>query len=250
MYMPLRDVGIYLIAGSVAGLIKYFPVAFDVAWTPFAYDSLQRRDAPALFARMGTYAFTVLAMSMVALSGLAAPLMDLMLPSDYSAVAPLVPILALAMGVQTLRSLPGTSLNIAKKTTVYPSVTAVGAAVSIGMYFLLIPRHGMHGAALALLISQTITTALMIYLAQRAYRIPYEIGRLAKVVAIGGLTYGAMIAMAPGSTWRTVAIRTALLALFPAGLLAVRFLRPHELTDIRKLLASFRRSAEPAVSIP
>ena len=46
MYMPLRDVGFYLIAGSVAALIKYFPVAFDVAWTPFAYDSMQRRERP------------------------------------------------------------------------------------------------------------------------------------------------------------------------------------------------------------
>ena len=135
MYMPLRDVGFYLIAGSVASLIKYFPIAFDTAWTPFAYDSLQRGDAAALFARMATYAFAVLALSMVALSGLAAPLMDLLLPVEYRGVAPLVPILALAMGIQTMRSLPSTSLNIAKKTSVYPTVTAVGAAVSVAMYF-------------------------------------------------------------------------------------------------------------------
>ena len=99
MYMPLRDVGFYLIAGSVASLIKYFPVAFDVAWTPFAYDSLQRRDAPALFARMATYAFAVLALSMVALSGLggAAHGSRCCRPT-IAASRPLVPILALAMG--------------------------------------------------------------------------------------------------------------------------------------------------------
>jgi O-antigen/teichoic acid export membrane protein len=250
MYMPLRDVGFYLIAGSVASLIKYFPVAFDVAWTPFAYDSLQRRDAPALFARMATYAFAVLAVSVVAVSGLAAPLMDLMLPGDYRAVGPLVPILALAMGVQTMRALPATSLNITKKTGVYPTVTAVGAAISIGMYFLLIPRYGMHGAALALLISQILTTALMVYLGQRTYRIPYEAGRLVKVVAISIVTYLAMILLATGSSWGTVAARLALLAIFPVGLLALRFLRPHELADVRKLLANLRRPAEPAVSTP
>jgi len=250
MYMPLREVGFYLIAGSVASLIKYFPIAFDTAWTPFAYDSLRRGDAPSLFARMATYAFTVLAISMVALSGLAAPLMDLMLPADYRGVAPLVPILALAMGVQTMRSLPSTSLNIAKKTNVYPTVTAVGAGVSVAMYFLLIPRYGARGAAFALLASQILTTALMIYLSQRAYRIPYEIGRLAKISATGVLTYVTMIQLAPGSSWPTVAARVALLALFPIGLLATRFLRPHELADIRKLIARLRRSAEPAVSIP
>jgi O-antigen/teichoic acid export membrane protein len=250
MYMPLRDVGFYLIASSVASLIKYFPVAFDVAWTPFAYDSLQRRDAPALFARMATYAFTVLAVSMVALSGLAAPLISLMLPPDYRAVAPLVPILALAMGAQTMRALPATSLNITKKTGVYPTVTAAGATISVVMYFLLIPPYGMHGAAIALLVSQVVTTLLMVNLAQRAYRIPYETGRLVKVAATGVVTYLAMILVAPGASWTVVGVRLALLAIFPAGLLVIRFLRPHELADVRKFLANLRRPAEPAVSVP
>jgi O-antigen/teichoic acid export membrane protein len=250
LYMPLREVGFYLIAGSVAALIKYFPVAFDAAWTPFAYDSMQRNDAPILFARMATYAFAVLAASLVALSGLAPPLMDLMLPAEYRQVGPLVPLLALALAIQTVRTLPGTSLNVAKKTGVYPTVTAAGAVISVGAYFALIPRFGTYGAAVALLISQVLTTALMFYLAQRAYRIPYEIGRIAKVVAVGIATYLAMMTIVSGSSWRTVAVRIALLLLFPAGLLLLRFLRPQELADIRKLLSTVRRSPEPVVSIP
>jgi O-antigen/teichoic acid export membrane protein len=250
MYLPLREVGFYLIAGSVAALIKYFPVAFDVAWTPFAYDSMQRSDAPILFARMATYAFAVLAASLVALSGLAPPLMDLMLPAEYRQVGPLVPLLALALAIQTVRTLPGTSLNVAKKTTVYPTVTAAGAIISVGAYFALIPRYGTYGAAVALLISQVLTTALMIHLAQRAYRIPYEVGRIAKVAAVGIATYVAMMTIVSGSSWRTVAVRSALLLLFPAGLLLLRFLRPQELADIRKLLSNVRRSPEPVVSIP
>jgi O-antigen/teichoic acid export membrane protein len=250
IYMPLADVGVYLIAGSVAALIKYFPVAFDVAWTPFAYDSMRRRDAPALFARMATYAFAVLALSLVMLAGLGPPLMDLVLPAEYRQVGPLVPILALALAIQTVRSLPGTSLNVAKKTSVYPTVTSAGAVISTGAYFALIPRFGMYGAAVAALISQVLTTALMIYLAQRAYRIPYEVGRLAKVMAVGAITYTAMIVTVSGSTWRTIAVRVGLLALFPAGLVLLRFLRPHELADIRKLIATVRRPAEPAVSTP
>jgi O-antigen/teichoic acid export membrane protein len=250
LYMPLREVGFYLIAGSVAALIKYFPVAFDVAWTPFAYDSMRRSDAPLLFARMATYAFAVLTGSLVALSGLAPPLMDLVLPAEYRRVGPLVPILALALAIQTVRTLPGTSLNVAKKTTVYPTVTAAGAAISIGAYFILIPRFGAYGAAVAALISQLLTTALMIYLAQRTYEIPYEVGRLTKVTAVGTATYIAMMSFASGSSWRTVFVRLVLLAMYPAGLLLMRFLRPQELADIRKLLSNVRRSPEPVVSIP
>jgi O-antigen/teichoic acid export membrane protein len=250
MYMPLREVGIYLIAGSVAALIKYFPVAFDVAWTPFAYDSMRRSDAPILFARLATYAFAVLAASLVALSGIGPPLMDLVLPADYRDVGALVPLLALALAVQTVRSLPGTSLNVAKKTGVYPTVTAAGAIISVGAYFALIPRYGTYGAAFGLLISQVLTTALMIVLAQKAYRIPYEVGRLAKVVAVGAATYAAMMTVASGSSWRTVFVRLGLLLLFPAGLLLLRFLRPQELADIRKLASTIRRQHEPVASLP
>jgi len=250
MYMQLGAVGVYLIAGSVAALIKYFPVAFDAAWTPFAYDSMQRRDAPELFARMATYAFAVLVVSLVMLSGLAPPLMDLVLPGEYREVGPLVPLLALALAIQTLRSVPGTSLNVSKKTGIYPTVTAAGAVISMAAYFALIPRHGTYGAAFAALISQTLTTALMIFLAQRAYHIPYEGGRLLKVTLVGAATYAAMMLTASGSTWRTVAVRTGLLVLFPTGLMLLRFLRPHELADIKKLVASVRRPAEPVASTP
>jgi len=250
LYMPLREVGVYLIAGSVAALIKYFPVAFDVAWTPFAFDSMQRKDAPVLFARLATYAFAVLAASLVALSGLGPPLMDLILPGEYREVGPLLPILALALAVQTVRSLPGTSLNVAKKTSVYPTVTAAGAVISLGAYFALIPRFGLYGAAFGSLISQVLTTALMVLLAQRAYRIPYEAGRLAKIVLVAAITYIAMMTIVSGSSWRTVVVRAALLMLFPAGLLLLRFLRPKEIADIRKLLSNARRPPEPVASIP
>jgi O-antigen/teichoic acid export membrane protein len=129
-------------------------------------------------------------------------------------------------------------------------VTAAGAAISVGAYFALIPRFGTFGAAIASLISQVLTTALMIYLAQRAYRIPYEVGRLAKVVAVAAATYLAMMTIVSGSSWRTVIIRVVLLLLFPAGLLLLRFLRPQEIADIRKLIANVRRSTEPVVGIP
>jgi O-antigen/teichoic acid export membrane protein len=141
-------------------------------------------------------------------------------------------------------------MNVAKKTGVYPTVTAAGAMISVGAYFALIPRFGLYGAAFGSLISQVLTTALMVYLAQRAYRIPYEAGRLAKIVLVAATTYTAMMTIVSGSSWRTVAVRSALLLLFPAGLLLLRFLRPKEIADIRKLLSNVRRSPEPVVSIP
>ena len=46
LYLPLGQVGVYLIGVSIASLVKLYPVAFTTAWMPFAFDSMRRADAP------------------------------------------------------------------------------------------------------------------------------------------------------------------------------------------------------------
>ena len=105
----------------------------------------------------------------------------------------------------------------------------------------------MRGAALAFFGSQTLTTAVTAYFAQRAYPIPYEVARLSKVLGVGAITYLAMTIASPASLWQTVALRVALAMLFPLGLLVLRFFEPHELAEIRTLVARIGRSAaQPA----
>ena len=103
----------------------------------------------------------------------------------------------------------------------------------------------MRGAAIALLVSQTITTGVTAYFAQRAYWIPYEVGRLLKVVGVSALTYAATALVAPQSLAWTVGLRAALLVVFPLGLLACRFFEPHEWTEIRRLMARMGGAADP-----
>ena len=245
LYMPLREVGLYLIGSTIAGVVKFYPVAFEAAWMPFAYDSLKRHDAAALFARLGSYAFALLVLLTVALAGLAPPAVRIALPADYHPVAPLIPILTLAMAVQAVSWFLVTSLNVAKHTRVYPVVTAFGAAASIVANLLLIPPLGMRGAALAQLVSQTLATGVTAYFAQRAYRIPYEVGRLSKVAGMGGLTFAVMSAAGTVSAWQTLVIRAGLLVLFPIGLYVLRFFGPREIGELRKFLASRTLSPVP-----
>jgi O-antigen/teichoic acid export membrane protein len=251
IYMPLSEVGLYLIGSTVAGVIKFYPVAFEAAWMPFAFDSLRRRDAATMFARMGTYAFAVLAFLTVALAGLAPPVMDLVLPAGYRSVSPLVPLLAVGMAVQSLTWFLMTSLNIAKQTRVYPVITAIGAGASVAANLLLVPLLGMRGAAIALLVSQALTTAVTAYFAQRAYRIPYEVARLSKVLGVSAITYVAMAIASPASLWQTMWLRAGLIMLFPLGLLVLRFLEPRELAEIRKVVGGVgRRATQPDESRP
>ncbi len=251
LYLPLREVGVYLIATSIAAVLKLFPVAFEAAWMPFAFDSMRRPDAPRLFARLATYAFGVLALLTLALAGLADHLVVLMVPPPFHAAATVVPIIAVGLAVQSLTWFVATSFNIAKRTRAYPIVTAVGAVASVAGSFLLVPSFGLVGAAVATVAGHTASTATAVYLAQRAYPIPYELSRLAKLAGVSLGVYGAMQLVGGPPTWRSLLVRSALLAIAPAGLFALRFLERHELAELRQVPALIRtRGRRSAKDLP
>ena len=237
LFLPIEQVGVYLVGSSVASLIKLYPVAFKTAWMPFAFARMDRQDAPELFARLATYAFGVLAVSTLGLVVLTEGVVTMMTPPDFHPAIEIVPILALGMAIQTTTIFIATSVEISKRTHLYPLTTAVAAAVSVLGHLILIPRLGMIGAALAVGAGQVVQVSLLGYFAQRVYPIPYEWARLAKAMTVTLLLYAVIITTSSGPGFGVLAFRIGLLATFPLGLLALRFFRPNELADFKRLPA-------------
>ena len=240
LYLPLEQVGVYLIGTSIASLVKLYPVAFSTAWMPFAFDSMRRADAPRLFGRLASYAFAVLGFLTLAMACLARPVVELMTPGTFHDAARVVPLLALGMAIQSTSTFLSTSINVAKRTHAYPISTAVAAVVSIGGYFVLIPRWGVFGAAASVVAGQVVLVATLGYFAQRYFAIRYEWGRLAKAAGTAAVLYGIMAALSPASHATALGVAVALLAAYPVGLIVLRFFKASELREIRQLLASVR----------
>jgi O-antigen/teichoic acid export membrane protein len=142
------------------------------------------------------------------------------------------------MAIQATTGFLATSLNVAKRTRAYPIVTAIGAVASVAGAVTLIPRLGMLGAALATVAGQTAATAAMIYFAQRAYHIPYESWRLAKLAGVTLAAYFTMTFVGGPPTWPTLAARLGLIALVPVVLIVLRFFEPHELAEVKQAVAA------------
>jgi O-antigen/teichoic acid export membrane protein len=246
IYLPIEQVGVYLIGSTIASLIKLYPVAFKTAWMPFAFDRMDREGAPELFAKMATYAFGVLAFSTLGLAALAEGFVTLMTPTSFHRAIEVVPILVLGMAVQTTTNFIATSVEVAKRTHLYPASTVVAAALTVTGHVVLIPRFGLVGAALAVGSGQVVQAASLGYFAQRVYHIPYEWARLWKLVGVGLLLYVVIITTSGGSGLGVLAVRVLLVTTFPLGLLAVRFFRPSELADIRRLAEMLGARGRPA----
>jgi Na+-driven multidrug efflux pump len=106
---------------------------------------------------------------------------------------------------------------------------AIGAlVVNVILNLLLVPPLGIVGAGLALVASYVVVLALMYVFTQRLFPVPYEWGRLLRVV----LTVAALVGIAelfvPNSGALGLLIRVALFAAYPLLLLATGFFTPGE----------------------
>jgi O-antigen/teichoic acid export membrane protein len=234
LFVSRAEVGLYQIGYTFGGMVKFPLSAFEPAWQPFVYAQIRNKNAPAVLARVVTYAFAAFLAAGLGLAVLGRDLLTLMTPSNpaFRAAAPVIPIVALGYLCHGCFLLTSIGIAIEKKPRYYPVITFVAAAINIGGNFLLIPSLGMLGAAWATVAGYAVMAMLGFVISQRLYPLPLETGRLARAAAVAGLVF-ALAELTPqglgvGSAWRTLALFG-----YPAGLLASGFLEPAERERLR-----------------
>tara|TARA_B100000029_G_scaffold368041_1_gene361511 strand:+ start:1873 stop:3351 length:1479 start_codon:yes stop_codon:yes gene_type:complete len=238
LFLPLRDVGLYQLGSSVANVLKFYPVAFQRAWTPFSYEAMERSDAPKLFARLATVAFSVLVFSTLGLAVFAEPLVRVLTPPTFHDAAHIVPLLAFGVTIQAITIFAITSLNIAKQSRSLPGITLISSVITIIGHLLLIPRLGMLGAGLSVVIGQCVLASTFLIVAQKHYRIPYEVGRLFRITGFGIVLYLALGLAPQNSVMMDLLIRCAIVSCFPIGLLFIRVFDKTTIQQARSVLSS------------
>jgi len=234
LYLSLQDVGVYSIGITTASVLKLFPVAFASAWMPFAFSSMGRADAPAMFARQASYAFAVMCFAALGAAACAGPLVELLLPPAYHQAPAVIPVLVLGITIQATTGFVSTSLNVARRTSRIPLAAAIGALGSLLGSLVLIPRFGVMGAACGVLCGQITFAASTAWLAQLSYPIPYESRRLAKTAIAALALAGLAFAVRTGSPAIDLLTAVAVALSYPALLWAWRFLSPLEMASVRQ----------------
>jgi peptidoglycan biosynthesis protein MviN/MurJ (putative lipid II flippase) len=125
--------------------------------------------------------------------------------------------------------------------TEYNLPAAIAALVSnVVLNLILVPPLGIVGAGLALVASYLVVLALMYGFTQRLFPVPYEWGRLARVVLVTAVLVGVGELAVPTAGFLGLLGRAALLALYPVALVLSGFFTPGE----RAWLARLRHPGE------
>ncbi|HEX8525594.1 lipopolysaccharide biosynthesis protein [Allosphingosinicella sp.] len=233
-YSTLADVGIFTFASQIAGIATLLTMGVQASLAPLVMAHYKEPETPTTIAR-AFEAFVALSLCLCLFLGLLGP--DAILhfgDSDYLGAGPLILILAPASVMSGMYVFaPG--FMIAKKTLWQMGVSIAGAALSVGMGFLLIPRLGALGAALATLAAAAFWLVLWFGLSQRLYPVPVRWLRLAALLPAAAAAALAGRLIEADGVWMGIALDLA----FIAGLAAVAVAL--DLVPLGKLLRFARR---------
>jgi O-antigen/teichoic acid export membrane protein len=194
---------------------------------------MRRDDAHTLLARLFTYMLLALSSCSLGLVICSRPAFQVMVGPDFQAAVPLIPLIVAAYFIRSIGEFLRCLFLVAGKPGYDAFCNWIGMAVCLAAYFVLIPRYGMWGAALATAITFVVITGISIVWTYRLNRYRVEGVRLVKVgVAAGGVL--AVYYLAPVSSLPAqIGWSALLLLMFPCALWLLRFPTPGERQMLR-----------------
>jgi O-antigen/teichoic acid export membrane protein len=246
-------VGLYSLAVKFAQGVNVLVRGFQLAWPPLAYSIRDDDEARRTYAAVVTWftagcAFVVAGMWLLSrwiVRALAAPEFF----GSYKAIG----LVATGVTLYALYMVLVVILGRTGRTEFNFPATAAALTANVALNLALIPPFGIVGAGLALVASYLVVLALMYGFTQRLFPVPYEWGRLARIVLVSAALVGGGEWLLPTEGFDGLIARTAVWLAYPIALLATGFFTRPERTWLARLrhpgeLAAQLRSLRPAAA--
>ena len=256
----LAEAGLYSLAVKFAQAVNVLVRGFQLAWPPLAYSIRDDDEARRAYALVVTWfvagcAFVVTGMWLFSrwiVRALAAPEFF----GSYKAIG----LIATGVTLYALYMVLVVILGRTGRTEFNFPATIAALVVNVALNVVLIPPLGIVGAGLALVASYVVVLALMYGFTQRLFPVPYEWGRLARVVLASAALVGLGEWLAPTDGFTGLLPRVALWLAYPIALLFGGFLTEeergwlallqHPLELVERLRAAGEREAAVDGAIP
>ncbi len=177
----LQQLGIYGANYKLAVLMTIFIQMFRYASEPFFFGRAKDRNAPELYAKVMTY-FVVFCLLIFLGVMLYIDLLKYFAGaegSDYHDGLVIVPIVLIANMFYGIVFNLSIWFKLNDKTICGTIISIIGASMTLLCLFVLVPRIGYLGAAIAHLACYTIMMLVSYFWGQKVFPIPYQVGRIA-----------------------------------------------------------------------
>ena len=177
-YRDLREVGLYAIAYTLGMIMSLITMSLNQAWAPVYYDVARKgEEGRQVLGKMCSG--LIIALTAIACFGalIAQDFVARFIDHRYVSAGRVVPWIIGAYLAHSLFSLFSLAAMQARRTKLIMVGSFVALVVNTVLNFALIPHWGMYGAAYATLDCLLMEALVMYVLAQRAYRLDYDLFR-------------------------------------------------------------------------
>jgi len=240
-YCSLADLGLYQIGVYLASIITVLFAGFHTAWVPILWSTFRDEDAKSFYSRISDYAFSLAILAIVAISLFSREILTVFATGAYVEAYQVVPWLAFGLLFTRVFGLFIPGLGVAKKTIHYVWRSAVAVGVNIGLNFLLVPRYGMIGAAIATLIASVVSYVLLFIVSQRYYPIHFNFLGYLKITAIAVAMLASWYNFLLEISWQNILIKLGFMLLLIASLFVFKMIGRSELSYAKKAAVRYFR---------
>jgi O-antigen/teichoic acid export membrane protein len=236
----LAEAGLYSLAVKFAQAVNVLVRGFQLAWPPLAYSIRDDDEARLTYAAVVTWfvtgcAFVVTGMWLFSrwiVRALAAPQFF----DSYEAIG----LIATGVTLYALYMVLVVILGRTGRTEFNFPATFAALVANLALNLALVPSLGIVGAGIALVASYVVVVALMYVFTQRLFPVPYQWGRLVRVLLVSAALVGLGELLLPTEGFVGLAARIVLWLAYPVVLLASGFFTDEE----RGWLARLRHPGE------
>ena len=186
----LAAVGLYALAFRLVGVAEYVGYApMRQVWSAQMYDVYNAPDAKD---RFGSFALRIMTTHLFFVLGVcifAPELIRVVCSSSYFQASSLIPIVGIYSCLIAFTMQAEIIFYITKKTYYKPINNAVALLCIIGLMYLLVPRYGILGAAVAFTLATFINCIMVYLITQRLFTVRYPFRQLAVLLGLSVFCY-------------------------------------------------------------
>ncbi|HEY8082333.1 MAG TPA: oligosaccharide flippase family protein [Solirubrobacterales bacterium] len=224
----LAEAGLYSLAVKFAQGVNILVRGFQLAWPPLAYSIRDDDEARNAYARVVTLFVAGCAFFVVGMWLFSRWFARIFAAPEFFDSYEAVGLISTAVTLYALYMVQLVILGRTGRTEFNFPATITALVVNVALNLILVPSMGIVGAGIALLVSYIVVVALMYGFTQRLFPVPYEWGRLARVVLVSTALVVLGELLMPTDGVLGLAGRIAIWLLYPAALLIGGFFSAEE----------------------
>jgi O-antigen/teichoic acid export membrane protein len=177
--LGVDQLGVYSVGVSFGMMISVLVGAFDTAWPPFFLSYLTRQEeAGPIFLRVFSYFIIGFGVISLAVFTFAKPAVQLLTAASFHDGWIIVGIVSLSQVTYGAVSILGTGIYFSQRLGYVSLIKWAAVALNIGLLIVLVPRLGIVGGAVSMLIGYLSMAGASYYVSRRTLKINYEWNRL------------------------------------------------------------------------